>query len=64
LTTRRQRGNCRATDCPSQKAYFSDELRGVRSLQIDLAPEMGAAANKMHQVSLPFKVRPMTGVHT
>ena len=21
---------------------------------------MGAAANKMHQVSLPFKVRPMT----
>jgi hypothetical protein len=24
---------------------------------------MGAAANKMHQVSLPFKVRPMTGVH-
>ena len=25
---------------------------------------MGAAANKMHQVSLPFKVRPMTGTHT
>jgi hypothetical protein len=35
-------------------AYFPDKLRGARTLQIDLGPEMGAAANKIHQVS-PFQ---------